>query len=170
MAIARIIFRNLGVTLLLAIASVFVNHALGYNTLRHDIGEHSRNAVIAIFWCAIFLTIVQARAVSGSEHNFMAAFRNGSIFSALFAAAFAVFMAFYQHVVNPQFHATYRKFFEAKLAAAKIATDIATIKLRQFDMTYDGQFPTYILFFLTTAMGGMIMAAIAAALFRKPQK
>ena len=64
MAIAKILFRNVGYALLLTFASVMINHFLGFNTGRHDIGDITRNAVTIVFWCSIFLTIVQVRAAA----------------------------------------------------------------------------------------------------------
>lgn len=165
-----ILLRNYAIAILLTLASVLINHVLGFNTERHDIGEYARNGVTAIFWCSIFLTVVQVRAVTGKEHSFMHAFRNGSLYSVLYAASFSVFMVFYQHVVNPRFYPTYREFFEARLKAAQIAPDLMAIKMRQFDMNFNGDFPTYVLLFLYMAMGGVIMSAIAGALFRNPAK
>lgn len=166
----RILFRNLGYALVLTIISVFVNHALGFNTERHDIGDYSRNAVTVIFWCSIFLTIVQIRAISGTEHNFLTAFRYGFFYSVFFSAAFALFMVFYQRVINPQFYPTYRQFFESRLVSAKLAPELIASRLRQFDMSFNGDFPTYVLLFLYMAMGGAILSAIAAAIFRNPVK
>ena len=166
----KILFRNLGYALLLTIISVFVNHALGFNTERHDIGDYSRNAVTVIFWCSIFLTIVQIRAASGDDYNFLIAFRWGFFYSAFYSAAFALFMIFYQRVVNPQFYPTYRKFFEERLVAAKLSPDMIASRMRQFDMSFNGDFPTYVLLFLFMAMGGAILSAIAAAIFRNPVK
>lgn len=165
-----ILLRNYAIAILLTLASVFINHLLGFNTERHDIGEYARNGVTAIFWCSIFLTVVQVRAVTGQEHSFMHAFRNGSLYSVLYSASFSVFMIFYQHVVNPRFYPTYREFFEARLKAAQIAPDLVAIKMRQFDMSFNGDFPTYVLLFLYMAMGGVVMSAIAGALFRNPAK
>jgi len=164
----RILFRNLGYALLLTTLSVAVNHGLGFNTERHDIGDYSRNAVTVIFWCSIFLTIVQVRAISGDEHNFFAAFRLGFFYSAFYSGAFALIMAFYQHVVNPQFYPTYRKFFEDRLIAANLTPELMASRLRQFDMNFNGDFPSYMLLFLYMAMGGAILSAIAAAIFRNP--
>lgn len=166
----NILLRNYGIAFVLTVASVFVNHLLGFNTERHETGEYARNAVTAIFWCSIFLTVVQIRAASGNEHSFMDAFRNGSLYSVLYSASFSLFMVFYQKVVNPRFYPTYREFFEARLKAAQIAPDLMAVKMRQFDMTFNGDFPTYVLLFLYMAMGGVIMAAIAGAIFRNPVK
>jgi hypothetical protein len=165
-----ILLRNYAIAILLTFTSVLINHLLGFNTLRHDIGEYARNAVTAIFWCSIFITVVQVRAITGQEHSFMHAFRTGSLYSVLYSASFSVFMVFYQHVVNPRFYPTYREFFEARLKAAQIAPDLMAIKMRQFDMNFNGDFPTYVLLFLYMAMGGVIMSAIAAAIFRNPRK
>ncbi|GAB4437434.1 MAG: hypothetical protein OHK0011_20480 [Turneriella sp.] len=165
-----ILLRNYAIAILLTLASMLINHVLGFNTERHDIGEYARHGVTAIFWCSIFLTVVQIRAVSGAEHSFMHAFRNGSLYSVLYAASFSVFMVFYQHVVNPRFYPTYREFFEARLKAAQIAPDLMAIKMRQFDMNFNGDFPSYVLLFLYMAMGGVIMSAIAGVLFRNPAK
>ena len=165
-----ILLRNYTVAFFLTLISVLINHLLGFNTERHDIGEYARNGVTAIFWCSIFLTVVQVRAVTGQAHSFMHAFRNGSLYSVLYSASFSVFMVFYQHVVNPRFYPTYREFFEARLKAAQIAPDLVAIKMRQFDMNFNGDFPTYVLLFLYMAMGGVIMSAIAGALFRNPAK
>jgi len=166
----KIMFRNLGIALVLAIISVFVNHALGYNTVRHDIGDIARNAVTVLFWCSIFLTIVQMRARAGQEHNFLTAFRNGFLYSVFFSGGFALFIAFYQHVVNPQFYPTYRAYFEKKLIEAKIAPEMLAAKMRQFDMSFNGEFPAYMLLFLFMGMGGVILSAIAAAIYRNPKK
>jgi len=166
----NILLRNYGIAFLLTLASVFVNHLLGFNTERHDIGEYARNAVTVIFWCSVFLTIVQVRAASGSSHSFLTAFRTGCLYSVVFAASFSLFMVFYQHVVNPRFYTTYREFFAARLNEAKIAPDLVALRLRQFDMSYNGEFPAYMLLFLYMAMGGVIMSAIAGAIFRNPAK
>lgn len=165
----RILVRNLGYALLLTWLSVAVNHLLGFNTVRHDIGDITRNAVTIVFWCSIFLTIVQIRAVSGEEHNFLNAFRSGTLYSLFYSAAFSISMAFYQHVINPQFYPTYRAYFESRLVAAKLAPDLIAAKLRQFDMRFNGDFPTYMLLFLFMGMGGVILAAIAAAIYRRPR-
>jgi len=164
----RIFFRNLAIALTLSIASVFINHALGFNTGRHDIGDVTRNAVTVLFWCSIFLTIVQMRPLAGAEHDFFMAFRNGFFYSVFYSAIFSAFIAFYQHVINPQFYPTYRAHFEKKLAEAKLAPELLAAKLRQFDMSFNGELPSFVLLFLFMGMGGAIMAAIAGALFRKP--
>lgn len=166
----RILGRNLGYALLLTIASVFINHALGFNTERHDIGDITRNAVTVIFWCSIFLTVVQVRAISGEDHNFLNAFRTGTLYSVFYAGAFSLFMVFYQHVINPQFYPTYRKYFETRLVAAKLSPELMASRLRQFDMNFNGDFPSYMLLFLFMGMGGIILSAIAAAIFRKPRR
>ncbi|MBN8222007.1 MAG: DUF4199 domain-containing protein [Spirochaetes bacterium] len=166
----KVFFRNLGIGVFLAAGTVLINHALGFNTSRHDIGEISRNAVIVVLWCAIFVTIVQMRALAGDEHNFLSAFRNGFLYSVFFSGAYALFMAFYQHFIHPQFYATYRAYFAGKPAVAKLAPEVLAATMRQFDMNYKGDFPTYILLFLATGMGGVILSAIAAALYRKPRK
>lgn len=165
-----ILLRNLVIAFLLTVVSVLVNHLLGFNTARHDIGDLTRNAVTVIFWCSIFLTVVQIRATAGTEHSFMHAFRNGSLYSVFYSAVFAVFMVFYQHVVNPQFYPTYRAYFEGKLTAAKLAPDLIAVRMRQFDMNFNGEFPSYVLLFLFMAMGGVILSAIAGAIFRNPVK
>lgn len=164
-----ILFRNLAVALVLTIISVFVNHVSGFNTLRHDIGDITRNAVTIVFWCSIFLTIVQMRARAGKDHDFMIAFRNGCFYSVLYSGLFSAFILFYQHVVNPQFYPTYRVYFQERLVAAKLAPDVIAAKMRQFDMSFNGEFPTYMLLFLFMGMGGVILSAIGAALYRKPK-
>ena len=148
MAIAKILFRNVGYALLLTLVSVMINHFLGLNTTRHDIGDITRNAVTIVFWCSIFLTIVQVRAAAGAEHNFLNAFRSGTMYSVLYSGGFALFMVLYQKVINPQFYPTYRQYFENKLLAAKLAPELIASRMRQFDMSYNGDFPTYILLFL----------------------
>lgn len=165
----KILFRNLGIALTLTFLSVLVNHALGFNTTRHDIGDITRNAVTILFWCSIFLTIVQIRAASGDEHNFLNAFRNGFFYSVFYSAAFSLFIAFYQRVINPQFYPTYRAYFEKRLVEAKVSPELLAAKLRQFDMSFNGDFPTYVLLFLFMAMGGVILSALAAAIYRKPK-
>lgn len=163
-----ILLRNYVLAFLLTTVAIFINHILGFNTHRHDIGEYSRHAVTVIFWCAIFLTIVQIRAISGRDHDFLNGFRHGCLFSVLYAASFSLLMAFYQHVINPQFYPSYREFFAVRLKAAGISAELVAIKLRQFDMNFNGDFPSYVLLFLYMGMGGVIMSAIAAILFRKP--
>jgi hypothetical protein len=165
----RVLFRNLGIALVLTFVSVFINHLLGFNTERHDIGEFTRNGVTVVFWCSIFLTVVQLRARAGSEHNFMLAFRNGCLYSVMYSIGFSLFMVLYQHVINPQFYPTYRLYYEARLVAANIKPDLVATRMRQFDMNFNGDFPTYVLLFLFMAMGGVILSAIAAAIYRNPK-
>lgn len=166
----NIIFRNATVAFLLTVAMVLINHLLGWNSVNHSTGEFARHGVTAVFWCAVFLTVVQTRAAAGVDHSFINGFRNGSLFSVSYSALFALFMAFYQHVVNPDFYPTYRRFFENRLKTANLGSELIAIKLRQFDMNYNGEFPSYVLLFLYMAMGGVIMAAIAAVMFRNPRK
>lgn len=164
----RILFRNLGYALLLTFASVFINHLLGFNTERHDLGDTARNSVTIVFWCSIFLTIVQMRPYHGSEHNFFMAFKGACIYVVLYSGAFAIFVAIYQHFINPQFYPTYRIYFEKRLVEAKIPAKLLAVKMRQFDMNFNGDFPSYLLLFLYMAMGGVILSAIGAALYRNP--
>lgn len=169
MATLKILFRNVGYALLLTFASVMVNHFLGFNTARHDIGDITRNAVTIVFWCSIFLTIVQVRSAAGAEHNFLNAFRSGTMYSVLYSAGFSLFMVLYQKVINPQFYPTFRQYFENKLIVLKLSPDLVASRMRQFDMSYNGDFPTYMLLFLYMAMGGVILSAIAGAIYRKPK-
>lgn len=162
------LLRNYAWSFLLTTIAIFINHILGFNTHRHEIGEYSRHAVTVIFWCTIFLTIVQIRAQNRLEHNFMNGFRYGCLFSVLYSASFSLFMLLYQKAINPQFYTTYREFFAARLKTAGINPELAELKLHQFDITFNGDFPSYVLLFLYMGMGGVIMSAIASAIFRNP--
>lgn len=164
-----ILLRNVFFAVLISIVNMFVAYAAGFNSTRHEIGETVRNLVFVFFWCGIFLTIVQMRARAGTQHSFIDAFRNGILFSFLFSIFYTLFIALYQLVIDPQFYATYRAFFEGKLRSLGITGDLLAMKMRTFDLAYNGGPQTFLLLFLYTAMSGAPIAAIAAALFRKPK-
>ncbi|HRP70546.1 MAG TPA: DUF4199 family protein [Turneriella sp.] len=166
----KIFFRNLLIAYLLTFSGYMLLHVIGFNTTDHNKGDIARTSLVVISWCMIFVTIVQMRALETETHHFLTAFRYGFLFAVFFSLGFTLFLVLYQHVINPKFYSTYRTYFENRLLTAQISAETLSTKMRQFDMSYDGKFPSYLLFFLSNGMGGIVTAAIAAAIFREKKQ
>jgi len=164
----KLIFKNITLTIFLAVSLIMVSHILGYNTVRHDIGEILRNGIIFILWSGIFATIVQSRLIQPNEHSFVRGFSTGAAFSACFSIIFSIAMAAYQTMINPTFFSTYRAHKLAQLERAGIKDQALLIQMRKFDLLFNGEILSYILLFLLMMMGAFLISAIAAFLYRNP--
>ncbi|MBV6492430.1 MAG: hypothetical protein LDLANPLL_00423 [Turneriella sp.] len=166
----KIFVRNLLIAWVLVFIAYMALHFLGFNSTHHERGDLLRSVLVIFPWSLIFINTVMLRALSGKEHNFLVALRFGFLFAIIFSLGYTLFIAFYQHAVNPDFYSTYRTYFEERLAATKPSTEVMETKMREFDISYNGAFPSYLLFFISSAMRCSLAALLAAALYRNVPK
>jgi hypothetical protein len=118
---------------LIVVVYVMIEHFLGFNTTRHDIGQYTRLAGVLVPILGIFFGIRAKRQELNGRMIFGQGVKTGFLIAVIQTTITTLWFWFYGTVVNPQFMDTMLEFERAKMAAAgtdanTIATGIARMK------------------------------------------
>src|SRR5262245_46632267 len=82
---------------------ILLEHVLGYNSTKHEIGQYTRNATMIFFWITIFLTIRETRINLGGQLTIAQGMKSGIILTLAYSAIFALCIFLYVKLLNPGF-------------------------------------------------------------------
>lgn len=106
---------------------VCIEHALGYNTTKMEIGQYTRLESAYLFWLLIIITLIARKKQPGGVITFPECFKTGIIMVIIYSTVTAVWLAIYQHFINPEFYPLVRPFsIDQMKAAGKSEADIAS--------------------------------------------
>lgn len=145
---------------------ILIEHVLGYNTTRHDIGQFTRNATMLVFWVTIFLAIRETKKQQGNKLSFSEGMKTGVTLTVLYSMAFVLIILLYVQFINPDFYATYKTFTLNQLTAAHATPKQIEEAMMEVDMSYDGSLQSYALLFLFSSIFGTVLSLIASLIYR----
>jgi hypothetical protein len=150
----------------IVIVYVMIEHFLGLNTVRHDIGEYTRLAGIIVPIIGVFAGIGSKRNELGGNMTFGQGFKAGLIVAVVQTTITTLWFWFYSSVVNPQYLPTMLDFERARMVASGASS--ADIDARLASVTSMYSSPRMQIFLeLVGIAHGAVSAAISAALLRK---
>jgi hypothetical protein len=157
-------FANIG--LLFAVVWITIEHILGFNTTRHDIGQHTRNATMYLSWLLAVFTIISTRRELGSL-SFFEGFKASLIYAIFYSFVFSIIIAVYQHQFNPEFYSSIKQFTLRELQKRNASSDEIQSAMKEIEMSYSGNFLSYILLFIFSTILNTISGLIATLVLRK---
>jgi hypothetical protein len=145
---------------------IIIEHLAGWNTKRHDIGQYTRMLPMILFWVLIFVTVNQSRG-ERSPYTFNEGLRDGMLMSLIYCAGFTIMIAFYQKFINPEFFETLKAYTLEQLKARNASEAEIRESLSNMDMSFNGSAISFFLLFVFSFGWGVILSAVAAAVYRK---
>ncbi|MBK9730952.1 MAG: DUF4199 domain-containing protein [Chitinophagaceae bacterium] len=162
----RAVLKYLAIAIGFAVVWILLEHVLGFNTARHEIGQYTRNATMIFFWVTIFLVIRETKKSQGNQLTFLQGFKTGVMYTVLFSLAFVLIILLYVQLINPDFYVTYKEFTMNQLVASHATPKQIKDAMREVDMSYNGSFQSYAVLFLFSTIFGVVISLIAALIYR----
>ena len=101
----------------IVIVYVMIEHFLGFNTTRHDIGQYSRLAGVLVPIIGIFMGIKAKRKELNGNLTFGQGVKTGFLIALIQTTITTLWFWFYGTVVNPQFVNTMLEFERSRMLA-----------------------------------------------------
>lgn len=167
----RVVLKYLAIAVSFAIVWMLMEHVLGFNTDRHEIGQYTRNATMIFFWVTVFLLMRETKKRQGHQLTWLQGFSLGVVYTLLFSLAFVILLLLYVQFINPEFYVTYREFTLHQLVASHATPKEMKEAMHEVDLSYNGSFQSYALLFTFSVIFGVVVSMIAALIYRtKPQQ
>ena len=155
--------------LIFSIVWIAFEHALGYNTTRHDIGRFARLIPGFAFWFVLFVAVRNEKRKTG-KLTFTEGWKAGIITSLVYSIGFTIIIIFYQQFVNPQFYETFKAFTLSQLQEHHASQEQIDSALKETEMSYSGSAMSYCMLLLFSFVWGVILAAIAAMIYKSKKE
>lgn len=147
-----------------------IEHLMGYNTTKMEMGQYTRLASAYLFWVFIVITIIFKKKELGGIVSFASCLKAGVTMVIIYSAITAVWLAFYQHFINPDFYPLVKQFsIDQMKVAGKNEMEMAS-EIKEIDMSYNGSAFSYLLYFVFSTIAGSIIAMIASLIVRSRGK
>ncbi len=152
----------------LAISTVWImiEHFMGWNSTRHDIGQYTRMLPMVLFWVLIFVTVNQSRG-QRETYSFNEGLRDGMLMSLLYCAGFTIIIFMYQRLINPEFFETLKIYSLEQLRASNASEAEIEKTIKEMDMSFSGSIVSFFLLFVFSFGWGLILSLIAGAVYKK---
>ena len=145
---------------------VSVEHLLGYNTTKMETGEYTRLASAYMFWLFIVITIVFKKKQLGGVISFAEGFKTAILMIVIYSFISAIWLAIYQHFINPDFYLLIKQFsMDLLKREEKSALEIAEA-MKEIDMMYNGSAFSFFMYFVFSTIAGSVIAFIASLIIR----
>jgi hypothetical protein len=150
----------------IVIVYTIVEHFLGLNTVRHDIGQYTRLGVILVSIIGVFAGITAKRNELGGNMTFGQGFKAGLVVAVVQTTITTLWFWFYGSVVNPQYLPTMLEFERARMVASGASPTDIDARVASVTSMYSSPRMQIFLEVFGVAYGA-VFAAIFAALLRK---
>ena len=148
---------------------VMIEHVLGFNTVRHDIGQYTRLAGVLVPIIAIVLGVRAKRRELNGQLTFGQGVKTGFLIAVIQTTLTTLWFLFYGSVINPEFVNTMLEFERTKMTNAGSTTAEINSSIGTMRTLYS--FPYLQLFQeVIGVIYGLIVAVLAAAIFRRRAK
>ncbi len=166
MALHRVVLKYLAIAVSFTIVWMLIEHVLGFNTDRHEIGQYTRNATMIFFWGTLFLMMRETKKMQGHQLTWQQGFSLGVVNTLLFSLAFVIIFLLYVQYINPEFYVTYREFTLHQLVASHATPKAMKEAMQEVELSYNGSFQSYALLFTFSVIFGVVVSMMAALLYR----
>lgn len=154
----------------ISIIWTIIEHFLGYNTTKHEIGQYTRMLGAIVFYILVVVAIYQVRKQQNGALRFGEGFKTGVIVSVFYSAGVSIWYALYGEIINTQYKPSLLAFERSKLEAAHATPDIIAAKMKEVEMTTGGSVLSYILLFVFMSLFGIIITAIASLILKRKKR
>ncbi len=146
---------------------VSIEHLLGYNTTKMEAGEYTRLASAYMFWLLIVIALIVKKKQQRGVITFAEGFKTGIKMVVIYSFITAFWLAFYQHVINPEFYPLIKQFSINQMQTqGKTELQIADA-VKEIDMMYNGKTFSYLMYFVFSTVMGGVVALITSIILRR---
>jgi hypothetical protein len=154
----------------LLVVWVMVEHFLGFNSTRMDIGEYTHSVTPLATLVLLFLGIREKRNRElNGQLTFWQGLRTAFWISFFYAILQALWFALYSNLINPEYTALTVQFKQKQLELSGKTPGQVEDELRITRMIFDGGIKQFVFFILATTATGTLVGAILT-LFLKTKK
>lgn len=146
-----------------------LEHVLGYNTTKHDVGQYTRMIGGFVFYVFVFIAVYKTRAQQGSL-SFGQGIKAGSVTSLIYSIGVVAIYSIYGEVINKQFKPTLLAFERSQLVASGAPADVIDAKIKILDLQTGGSVMSYVFLFVFMFLGGVVCSVIASLIFQRKAK
>ena len=162
-----IALRTAIILVIITIIWTLIEHFLGYNTTRHDIGQYTRMVTPFLFYFGIGIAVMMKRKHENNTLGFAEGFRTGLGVTAIYSVLSTLWLALYAELINPEFKPTLLAFEKEKLVAAGTSPAEMETEMIQADAMTGGSITSYVYLLIFTIIAGVIVSLLAALILRK---
>ncbi len=143
-----------------------LEHFLGFNTTRHEIGRYTRLFTAIVFYAAIGVAILQKRRQRGLM-GFAEGFRTGLAVTLLYSLLATLWFQVYAELINPEYKPSLLAYERSRLEASGASAEEITSKMKELEMTSGGSITSYVMLFIFMVTAGLVVSLVASIVLRK---
>lgn len=155
---------------LLFILWVLIEHALGFNTTKIKMGEKTRLASAFVFYLFIIICIWKQKQSTNGHLSIAQGMKTGTIMVIIYGMITAIWLAVYQHFINPSLFENMMLFTEEKLKANNATPEEADTAFNEIKMIYSGSVSSYFFYFLFSSIIGCVVVLLVSLFLHKKSK
>jgi hypothetical protein len=148
---------------------VMVEHLLGFNTGRMDVGQYTQPIIPFIIWMILFFAIRERKIRFGGQLPFMQGVRTAFFVSIFYAVLQGIWFGIYSNLIHPEYAALTMQFRETQLAQEGKTPQEIQDEMAMSKMIFDGGVRQFGFFIITTTVINTAVGAIIT-LFLKTRK
>jgi hypothetical protein len=166
----HIIIKYILIGFVFAFAWTIIQHVLGYNTTRHDIGQYTRQIPAFVFWIMIIAAIIERKKSLGGVIDFKTAINTGGMVALGYSVLVTIWYAIYAELINTQFQPTLMAFERSKLEAKGASEAVILTQLEHIKLTSGGSVLSYLLLFVFMSLFGLGIALITSLIVQRKRR
>jgi hypothetical protein len=163
----RIAIKYAFILLIITIIWTLIEHVLGYNTTKHEIGQYTRLIIAFVYYAFVALVIVRVRKQKRGSLTFAKGLKAGTITALTYGFLVTGWYALYAEVINKQFQPTLLAFERHRLEAEHATPEQIADKLKDVEMQSGGSVTSYLFLFVFMFLFGFAVAVIASLIFKR---
>lgn len=144
-----------------------LEHVLGYNTTKHEIGQYTRVLATFFYWGCVIAAIIEAKKKAGGLISFREAMNTGVGVAIGYSILVTGWFALYAEVINKNYQPSLMAFEKKKLLAANASPERIAEKLKEVEMQSGGSVLSYIMLFAFMALFGIGISLITATIVKR---
>jgi hypothetical protein len=155
------------ILLVITILWTLIEHLLGFNTTKHEVGQYTRMITAFLYYFGIVVAIYRKRKHENNTLSIAEGFRTGLAVTVIYSFFVTLWFALYAEVINPQYKPTLLAYEKGKLIASGASAEKMASKLNEVEMSSGGSITSYIFLFAFMAVMGVIVSILAALILRR---
>src|ERR1043165_1598221 len=155
------------VIFIITVAWTLLEHFLGFNTTRHEIGQYTRQVTAFAYYATVVMAIGRVRKDQGKLLTFGQGMQTGLYCCLTYSVLVTLWFALYAEVINPQFQSTLLAFTRRKMEASFKTPEQIEKVLKMERLSSGGSVASYLMLFGFMLAFGLMVSAIASAIMRK---
>jgi hypothetical protein len=163
----RMVIKYVLIAFVFTVMWTMIEHVLGYNSTKHQIGQYTRILPTFIYWGCVIAGIIEAKNRIAEKISFRQAMNTGVGISVIYSLLVTGWFAVYAEVINKTYKPTLIAFERSRLLAANATSEQIANKIRQVDMQTGGSARSYLMLFAFMVLFGVGITLITSAIVRR---